>query len=188
MLLWGDSKAEPLYYGMLLASAPGRRWSLVGRWGCPPFFIAGFSTGPGATFCASLDESIDRALEQDHSFDTVVLTFAAKNFPNAAFVRSGADSDAAPSSTGWTRLSTGCCTTPRKSCWSWTTRYCPIHASAWIGLRWVWSAVRAILAVDPTVSPRGRLRWSQRRGNPTPVRRGSDVGSRTTLRRSAPIG
>ena len=55
--------------------------------------VAGFSTGPGADFCASLDESINRALEQDHSFDTVVLTFAAKNFPNAAFVRSGADSE-----------------------------------------------------------------------------------------------
>ena len=96
VLLWGDSKAEPLYYGMLLASPPGRRWSLVGRWGCPPFFRKGFSTGPGSAFCATLDESIDRALEQDHSFDTVVLTFAAKNFPNAAFGPSDGGGDAAP--------------------------------------------------------------------------------------------
>src|SRR3984957_2498276 len=68
VLLWGDSKAEPLYYGMLLASSPGRRWSLVGRWGCPPFFAAGFSTGPGSGFCASLDASIGRAHVRGEEF------------------------------------------------------------------------------------------------------------------------
>ncbi len=96
VLLWGDSKAEPLYYAMLRASPPGRRWSLVGRWGCPPFFNARLSTVPGAEFCARLNDSIVRALEKDHSFDTVVLAFAAKDFPNAAFARSGEGSDLPP--------------------------------------------------------------------------------------------
>ena len=152
VLLWGDSKAEPLYYGMLLASPPGRRWSLVGRWGCPPFFAAGFSTGPGSGFCASLDESIDRALEQDHSFDTVVLTFAAKNFPNAAFVRSGADSAAAPFERRLDEIIDGLLRHGKKVVLVMDNPDLPDPRDCMDRAALEWSAVRTILGVERTAA------------------------------------
>jgi peptidoglycan/LPS O-acetylase OafA/YrhL len=88
VLLWGDSKAQALYYGILSSSSPGRRWSLVGRWGCAPFLDASF-TEPYAARCARLNEIILGALDNDHSFDTIVLAFSARYFDNGAVAKDG---------------------------------------------------------------------------------------------------
>jgi peptidoglycan/LPS O-acetylase OafA/YrhL len=83
ILLWGDSKAEALYWGMMRASSPDRRWSLVGRWACPPFFNSeSLSTDTDAA-CIRVTRAVVSALMDDQHIETVVLTFSRTHLGRA---------------------------------------------------------------------------------------------------------
>ncbi|WP_374547274.1 acyltransferase family protein [Rhodoblastus sp.] len=81
VLLWGDSKGEALFWGLMRGSSPDRRWSLVGRWGCPPL-LDGDPAAPGV--CPRVNRAIAEALPNHPEIETVVLTFAAHYFRNPA--------------------------------------------------------------------------------------------------------
>ena len=89
---------------------------------------------------------------QDHSFDTVVLTFAAKNFPNAAFVRSGADSAAAPFERRLDEIIDGLLRHGKKVVLVMDNPDLPDPRDCMDRAALEWSAVRTILGVERTAA------------------------------------
>jgi peptidoglycan/LPS O-acetylase OafA/YrhL len=78
VLMWGDSKAEALFWGLMRSSPDDRRWSLVGRWGCPPMQTAEpAKASADERACARVNRAVARALPGHPEIGTVVLTFAS---------------------------------------------------------------------------------------------------------------
>jgi hypothetical protein len=81
-VIWGDSKADALYWGLVRRSAPMQRWTLVGRSSCAPLNgVERISPYRGdiPSDCAAANRLILQALLSNPSVHTVVLAFSTRD-------------------------------------------------------------------------------------------------------------
>ncbi|MBN3757653.1 acyltransferase [Paraburkholderia sp. Tr-20389] len=80
-VVWGDSKADALYWGMVRESARDRRWSLVARTGCAPMSgvvrISSYAND-NPDECANANRVAMQAITSNHDIKLVVLATAAR--------------------------------------------------------------------------------------------------------------
>jgi peptidoglycan/LPS O-acetylase OafA/YrhL len=80
--IWGDSKADALYWGLVRRSAPGQSWILAGRASCAPMMdverISAYR-GDLPQDCAQANRIILKTLLANTSLDTVVLSFSDRD-------------------------------------------------------------------------------------------------------------
>ncbi|WP_332878177.1 acyltransferase family protein [Massilia sp. S19_KUP03_FR1] len=91
--IWGDSKADALYWGLVRRSAPGQSWTMLGRSSCAP--LAGVErtsiyAGDRPADCAAANRQILQALLANPAIDTVVLSFSVRATIGPSFAYSGA--------------------------------------------------------------------------------------------------
>ncbi|WP_321789655.1 acyltransferase family protein [Paraburkholderia sp. J94] len=79
--MWGDSKADAAYWGLVRHSQPGESWLLIARAGCAPTVSAeGVPTaGIGQARCTEATATALRMLVNNSEIGTVVLTMAARD-------------------------------------------------------------------------------------------------------------
>lgn len=80
--IWGDSKAEALFWGLVRRSAPDQGWMLMGRRGCAP--MSGVERTSSflrdrPQDCAEVNREIVRALVSERTIHTVVLAFTDRD-------------------------------------------------------------------------------------------------------------
>ena len=94
--IWGDSKAEALYWGLVRQSKPMQGWTLLGRSSCAP--LSGVERtspyrGDVPADCAAANRLILQALIANQSLHTVVLAFSDRDTIGPQFAWSGPDQD-----------------------------------------------------------------------------------------------
>jgi peptidoglycan/LPS O-acetylase OafA/YrhL len=92
--VWGDSKADALYWGLVRRSAPMQSWTLVGRASCTP--LSGVERtspyrGDVPADCAAANRLILPALLANRSLHTVVLAFSDRDTLGPQFAWSAPD-------------------------------------------------------------------------------------------------
>lgn len=91
--IWGDSKAEALYWGLVRRSAPLQSWMLAGRSSCAP--LSGVERtspyrGDIPADCAAANRMILQALLANPALHTVVLAFSDRDTIGPRFAVSAA--------------------------------------------------------------------------------------------------
>lgn len=89
--IWGDSKADALYWGLVRRSAPLQSWTLLGRSSCAPMSgVERISTygGDAPRECAEANRLILQALLANRSLHTVVLAFSERDTIGPRFANS----------------------------------------------------------------------------------------------------
>ncbi|WP_406867163.1 acyltransferase family protein [Paraburkholderia fungorum] len=90
--VWGDSKADALYWGLVRKSTPGMSWALLARASCPP--MAGVhriaSNAPDdADECREANNVALRTLLSNPALTTVVLVAASRDIVGPQFAYDG---------------------------------------------------------------------------------------------------
>ena len=81
IVLWGDSKALALYWGVLRESTPGNRWRLLARAGCAPVtgvFQTWWHAGAEADDCRKTNQIALQTISADPHVQLVVLATATR--------------------------------------------------------------------------------------------------------------
>ncbi len=90
--VWGDSKADALYWGLVRKSMPGMSWTLVARASCPPMAgvheIASNAVGD-ADECREANNAALRMLLGNPELTTVVLVAASRDIVGPQFAYDG---------------------------------------------------------------------------------------------------
>lgn len=86
--VWGDSKADALYWGLVRRSAPGESWTLIARASCAP--MAGVSrissnAGDDPRQCREANQKALHMLLGNPALTTVVLVMADRDVVGQAF-------------------------------------------------------------------------------------------------------
>lgn len=94
--LWGDSKADALYWGLVRNSIQGMSWTLIGRANCTP--VAGVSrispyAGDDPHACRDANRAALNMLLSNKALTTVVLATADRDFVGQQFAYDGATRD-----------------------------------------------------------------------------------------------
>ncbi|SEK01638.1 Peptidoglycan/LPS O-acetylase OafA/YrhL, contains acyltransferase and SGNH-hydrolase domains [Paraburkholderia diazotrophica] len=91
-VVWGDSKADALYWGLLRESTLDRRWSLIARTGCAPMSgvvrISSYAKDDPDE-CASANRVAMRAIIANHDIKLVVLAAAARVLVGPEYAAAG---------------------------------------------------------------------------------------------------
>jgi peptidoglycan/LPS O-acetylase OafA/YrhL len=90
--VWGDSKADALYWGLVRKSMPGMSWTLVARASCPP--MAGVhqiasNASDDANECRKANTVALRTLLSNPALTTVVLVAASRDIVGPQFAYDG---------------------------------------------------------------------------------------------------
>jgi peptidoglycan/LPS O-acetylase OafA/YrhL len=90
--VWGDSKADALYWGLVRKSTPGMSWTLVARASCPP--MAGVheiasSPADAGDECRKANNAALRMLLGNPALTTVVLVAASRDIVGPQFAHDG---------------------------------------------------------------------------------------------------
>ncbi|KWA71732.1 acetylase [Burkholderia ubonensis] len=94
--VWGDSKADALYWGLVRESAPGEGWTLIARPSCAP--MAGVSrtssnAGDDPALCRAANHEAMRMLLGTPELKTVVLVMTDRDVIGQTFAVDGQSSD-----------------------------------------------------------------------------------------------
>jgi len=92
-VVWGDSKADSLYWGLVRASNADQRWTLVARASCAPLTgVAQFNPAvkDDPEVCESADRLALEAILGNRDLKLVVLGIAARDLIDPRFVDSAA--------------------------------------------------------------------------------------------------
>ncbi|WP_332876610.1 acyltransferase family protein [Massilia sp. S19_KUP03_FR1] len=89
--VWGDSKAEALFWGLVRRSAPNQGWMLLGQRGCAP--MSGVERTSAflrdrPQDCAQANRAILQALISERSIHTVLLAFTDRDMIGPRFAYS----------------------------------------------------------------------------------------------------
>jgi peptidoglycan/LPS O-acetylase OafA/YrhL len=96
--VWGDSKADALYWGLVRTSPPGQSWTLIARASCVPLVGAERASsyaGDDPRNCRAANQVALRVLLANPSLTTVLLTVASRDLVGPEYV----DADGSASST-----------------------------------------------------------------------------------------
>ena len=80
--IWGDSKADALYWGLVRRSAPNHSWTLLGRSSCAPMSGVERTSayrGDVPAHCAAANRMILQTLLANPALHTVVLAFSDRD-------------------------------------------------------------------------------------------------------------
>lgn len=93
--VWGDSKADALYWGLVRESAPGEGWTLIARPSCAP--MAGVSrtssnAGDDPALCRAANDEALRMLLGTPELKTVVLVMTDRDVIGQTFAVDGQSS------------------------------------------------------------------------------------------------
>lgn len=93
--VWGDSKADALYWGLVRESAPGEGWTLIARPSCAP--MAGVSrtssnAGDDPALCRAANDGALRMLLGTPELKTVVLVMTDRDVIGQTFAVDGQSS------------------------------------------------------------------------------------------------
>ncbi|KGS05902.1 acyltransferase family protein [Burkholderia pseudomallei] len=93
--VWGDSKADALYWGLVRESAPGEGWTLIARPSCAP--MAGVSrtssnAGDDPALCRAANDKALRILLDTPELKTVVLAMTDRDVIGQTFAVDGQSS------------------------------------------------------------------------------------------------
>jgi peptidoglycan/LPS O-acetylase OafA/YrhL len=90
--VWGDSKADALYWGLVSASAPGESWTLIARPSCAPMTGVArlsFAFGDNPAECKASNEVALRMLLGNPALTTVVLVASERDVIGQPFATAG---------------------------------------------------------------------------------------------------
>ncbi|CAE6696007.1 hypothetical protein R69619_00482 [Paraburkholderia nemoris] len=94
--MWGDSKADALYWGLVRKSVPGMSWTLVARVSCPPMAgvheIASNAADDGEE-CRKANDAALRMLLGNPALTTVVLVAASRDIVGPQFAYDGSSKE-----------------------------------------------------------------------------------------------
>lgn len=86
--VWGDSKGEALYWGLVRASSPGRRWMMIGLYSCAPLLgverVKSYASVQPES-CVASNRAALQALTSNEHVTHVLLTTAARVLMNAEY-------------------------------------------------------------------------------------------------------
>lgn len=90
--VWGDSKADALYWGLVRASPPGESWTLIARASCAP--MAGVervssNAGDDPQACREANQKALAMLLGNHDLATVVLVMTDRDVVGPTFAYTG---------------------------------------------------------------------------------------------------
>ncbi|WP_199544161.1 acyltransferase family protein [Paraburkholderia kururiensis] len=91
-VVWGDSKADALYWGLVRESAPGEGWMLVARPSCAPMagvWRTSSNTGDDPAQCRKANAVALRMLLDRPDLKTVVLVMADRDVTGQTFADAG---------------------------------------------------------------------------------------------------
>jgi peptidoglycan/LPS O-acetylase OafA/YrhL len=91
--VWGDSKADALYWGLVRKSTPGMSWTLVARASCPPMAgVDEIASNPAdaGDECRKANNAALRMLLGNPALTTVVLVAASRDIVGPQFAYDGA--------------------------------------------------------------------------------------------------
>ncbi|CAB3788222.1 acyltransferase family protein [Pararobbsia alpina] len=90
--VWGDSKADALYWGLVRESSPGQSWTIIGRPSCAPMVgmrRTSSYVGDDSKDCVMADQKALHALIANPDLGTVVLVTAARVLTGQTYERTG---------------------------------------------------------------------------------------------------
>ncbi|MFL9888117.1 acyltransferase family protein [Paraburkholderia agricolaris] len=90
--VWGDSKADALYWGLVRKSTPGMSWTLVARASCPPMAgVHEIASNPAdaGDKCRKANNATLRMLLGNPALTTVVLVAASRDIVGPQFAHDG---------------------------------------------------------------------------------------------------
>ncbi|MGS1052773.1 acyltransferase family protein [Burkholderia glumae] len=91
-VVWGDSKADALYWGLIRESAPGEGWMLLARPSCAPMagvWRTSSNAGDDPAQCREANAVALRMLLDRPELKTVVLVMADRDVANQTFASAG---------------------------------------------------------------------------------------------------
>jgi hypothetical protein len=111
--VWGDSKADALYWGLVRKSVPGMSWTLVARASCPPMVgvheLASNAANDGDE-CRMANNAALHMLLGNPALTTVVLVAASRDIVGPQFANDGSSKGRCPpQATGWRMRLPFCC-------------------------------------------------------------------------------
>ncbi|WP_260858598.1 acyltransferase family protein [Paraburkholderia sp. BCC1885] len=92
-VVWGDSKADALYWGLVRKSLPGMSWTLIGRPSCAPMVgVSRISShvGDDPQMCREANDKALHMLLNNPALTTVVLVMSDRDVVDAQFAADGA--------------------------------------------------------------------------------------------------
>lgn len=87
--VWGDSKADALYWGLVRKSAPGMSWTLIARAGCAPLTGVHEVSPDDPGDCQKANQVALRMLLANPALTTVVLVAASRDIVGPQFAYDG---------------------------------------------------------------------------------------------------
>lgn len=87
--VWGDSKADALYWGLVRKSTPGMSWTLIARASCPPLVGVHKVSSDNAAECQKANQVALRMLLGNPALTTIVLVAASRDIVGPQFAYNG---------------------------------------------------------------------------------------------------